>query len=139
MSWTGKKSPGGNAIKNYGQGDIVLIDFGRPNSGNEQEGRRPVLIVSNDLLNQTGLYWVVPITSTSKSFPTRIALDSRTVTTGYTLVDQLRSMDLAKKHPEKKRSMPNGHPSRSNGYHSFDCRSSIKRTRGCLAPSIFYA
>lgn len=62
MSWTGKKSPGGNAIKNYEQGDIVLIDFGRPNSGNEQEGRRPVLIVSNDLLNQTDfnswLYWV---------------------------------------------------------------------------------
>ncbi len=106
MSWTGKKSPGGNAIKNYGQGDIVLIDFGRPNSGNEQEGRRPVLIVSNDLLNQTGLYWVVPITSTSKSFPTRIALDSRTVTTGYTLVDQLRPMDLAKKHPEKKEVCP---------------------------------
>lgn len=52
------------------------------------------------------LYWVVPITSTSKPFPTRIALDSRTVTTGYTLVDQLRSMDLAKKHPEKKEVCP---------------------------------
>lgn len=106
MSWTGKRPKEVSGINNYEQGDIVLIDFGRPNPGHEQEGRRPALVVSNKYLNQTGLCWVVPITNTSKPFPTRIALDSRTKTTGYILADQLRAMDLAKRHPEKKEACP---------------------------------
>lgn len=49
---------------------------------------------------------MAPITNTNKPFPTRIALDGRTKTTGYILADQLRVMDLAERQPEKKEVCP---------------------------------
>ncbi len=53
----------------YNQGDIVWADFG-PVRGHEQDGRRPALIISNHLLNQTGMYSVCPISTTTRRYPT---------------------------------------------------------------------
>ncbi len=51
------------------QGDIIAITFD-PQSGHEQKGRRPALVVSKDLFNSsTGLAIVCPLTNTERDFP----------------------------------------------------------------------
>ena len=35
---------------NYKQGDIIVMDF-NPQQGHEQSGRRPAIVLSNDILN----------------------------------------------------------------------------------------
>ncbi len=48
----------------FEQGDIVYLDFD-PQSGHEQKGRRPALVVSNNLFNRvSSLTMVCPITHT---------------------------------------------------------------------------
>ncbi len=74
------------------QGDILLINLD-PVAGHEQGGRRPMLVVSNGLLNQTGMAMVCPITRATKEFPTRIPIATER-TTGAILTDQIRTVDL---------------------------------------------
>src|SRR4030065_517785 len=51
------------------KGDFIAITFD-PQSGHEQKGRRPALVVSNNLFNKhTGLAIVCPITNTRPTFP----------------------------------------------------------------------
>jgi mRNA interferase MazF len=47
-----------------------------PTRGHEQAGRRPVLVVSEDLFNRgpAGLVIVLPMTSTLRNVPTHVAL-----------------------------------------------------------------
>lgn len=50
------------------KGDFISLSFD-PQSGHEQKGRRPALVVSNFLFNQvTGLAIVCPITNTDRKF-----------------------------------------------------------------------
>lgn len=83
----------------FHQGDIIWIDTD-PSLGHEQKGRRPALIVSNHLLNQTGLQWLCPITTTERDFPTYFPLDDRTATFGKIMIDQLSSFDISCRNPE---------------------------------------
>ena len=55
------------------RGEVWLIDL-NPVRGHEQAGRRPALIVSDDLFNQgpAGLVIVLPITSTVRVIPSHI-------------------------------------------------------------------
>lgn len=70
---------------NYKQGDIIVMDF-NPQKGHEQSGRRPALVLSNDILNyHSSLAFVCPITNTNKKHPFHIELDGRTQTTGAIL------------------------------------------------------
>ena len=79
----------------FEQGDIVYMDFD-PQSGHEQRGRRPALVVSNDLYNRvSGLTMVCPITHTDRGHPFHIRLDERTKTDGVILCDQARMLDLS--------------------------------------------
>src|ERR1035437_7330055 len=56
------------------QGDIWFADL-NPTQGSEQSGKRPVIIVSGDTLNDTlPIVIVVPITSNIKSYPTCVLL-----------------------------------------------------------------
>ena len=49
------------------QGDLVALDFD-PQSGHEQKGRRPALVVSKDAFNRaTGLAICCPITNTDRT------------------------------------------------------------------------
>ena len=79
----------------FEQGDIVYLDFD-PQTGHEQRGRRPALVVSNDLINRvSSLTMVCPITHTDRNHPFHVRLDSRTHTDGVILCDQARMLDLA--------------------------------------------
>lgn len=76
------------------QGSIIKINF-NPQSGHEQAGYRPALVVSNDFFNQkTSMTIVCPITNTNNKFPLHVPLDSRTKTTGVVLCEQLKALDV---------------------------------------------
>jgi len=87
--------------RTFHQGDIVCLDFD-PQSGHEQKGRRPAVIVSNAdanrLLNTKAI--VCPITSTQKGIPIQPLLDTRTKTQGVVLCDQVRTVDLVAQNSE---------------------------------------
>ena len=58
-------------VKNYipQKGDLVILSFD-PSSGHEQKGRRPALIISNEIFNKAlGLAIACPITNTDRNFP----------------------------------------------------------------------
>ena len=75
------------------QGDIVMTNFD-PQSGHEQSGRRPAIIISNNRYNRlSSLVIACPITNTDKGFPLHVKLDCRTKTTGVVLCDQIKCMD----------------------------------------------
>ncbi len=79
----------------FEQGDIVCLDFD-PQAGHEQKGKRPALVVSNDLFNRvSSLTMVCPITHTDRGHPFHIRLDQRTKTDGVVMCDQARMLDLA--------------------------------------------
>ena len=79
------------------QGDIIKINF-NPQSGHEQAGYRPALVVSNNIINQnTNIAMVCPISNTKnefRAFPLHIALDDRTKTTGSVLCQHIRALDI---------------------------------------------
>lgn len=53
-------------VKVFEQGDIVYLDFD-PQAGHEQKGRRPALVISNNLFNRvSSLTMVCPITHTDR-------------------------------------------------------------------------
>ena len=60
------------------RGDVWLVDLS-PVRGHEQAGRRPALIVSDDLFNRgpAGLVIVAPITSTIRAIPSHVRLSPR--------------------------------------------------------------
>ena len=74
------------------QGDIVALSFD-PQSGHEQKGRRPAIIISNKTFNQhLGLAFACPITNTKRDFPFHIELNSENVT-GFIMGEQMKSID----------------------------------------------
>lgn len=76
------------------KGDFVTLTFD-PQSGHEQRGRRPALVVSNDLFNKhTGLCSVCPITSTGRDHPFHVTLPKSRVVTGFVMVEQVKSVDF---------------------------------------------
>lgn len=76
------------------QGDIIKINF-NPQSGHEQAGYRPAVVVSNNFFyEKTKLAIVCPITNTNNGFPLHIPLDERTKTTGFILCEHIRSLDI---------------------------------------------
>ena len=78
----------------FEQGDIVYLDFD-PQAGHEQKGRRPALVVSNNLFNRvSSLTMVCPITHTDRNHPFHVRLDDRTKTDGVIMCDQARMLDL---------------------------------------------
>ena len=77
------------------QGDIIKIDFS-PQTGHEQMGRRPALVVSNDSFNRftRGIALVCPITNTNRGMPVHVELDVRTKTSGVIMCDQIKALDF---------------------------------------------
>ena len=74
------------------QGDIVVLSFD-PQSGHEQKGRRPAIIISNKVFNQhLGLAFACPITNTKRNFPFHIECDSKNIT-GFIMTEQMKSID----------------------------------------------
>ncbi len=74
------------------QGDIVALSFD-PQSGHEQKGRRPAIIISNKIFNQyLGLAFACPITNSKRDFPFHIKVESENIT-GYIMGEQMKSID----------------------------------------------
>ncbi|MDP2752539.1 MAG: type II toxin-antitoxin system PemK/MazF family toxin [Rhodocyclaceae bacterium] len=85
------------------RGDIYLVSLD-PTSGSEQQGSRPVLIVSPTEFNEaTQLPVICPITS-GDNFARRIGFAVAITgikTTGIVRCDQPRVLDLAARHARK--------------------------------------
>lgn len=82
----------------FEQGDIVYMDFD-PQAGHEQRGRRPALVVSNNLFNRvSSLTMVCPITHTDRRHPFHLRLRGTVKTDGVILCDQARMLDLASRN-----------------------------------------
>lgn len=76
------------------KGDFVALTFD-PQSGDEQKGRRPALIVSNTLFNQqTGLAIACPLTTTDRGYPFHVAVAGNQDVTGFVMVEQVKSIDF---------------------------------------------
>lgn len=81
------------------QGDICWITL-NPQSGHEQKGRRPALVVSNNEYNRiTGLSICCPITNTDNKFPLHVKISGCT-TTGFVMAEHLKSLDYKSRQAE---------------------------------------
>ncbi|BCG63040.1 MAG: mRNA-degrading endonuclease [Methyloprofundus sp.] len=75
------------------KGDFIVANFD-PQSGHEQKGRRPALVISNGLFNEaTGLTIVCPITNTNRNIPFHIEIPEKSSLTGFIMVEQVKSID----------------------------------------------
>ena len=75
------------------RGDIVWLNF-NPQSGHEQAGKRPALVISPKRYNQkVGLAVFFPITSKTKGYPFEVELPSDLPVEGVILSDQIKSLD----------------------------------------------
>jgi len=76
------------------RGDFIALTFD-PQSGHEQMGRRPALVVSHDLFNKsTGLCIACPITNTRRDFPFHVSIPTDQDVTGVIMVEQVKSIDF---------------------------------------------
>ncbi len=75
------------------KGDFIAVTFD-PQSGHEQRGRRPALVVSNTLFNErTGLSIVCPLTNTERGYPFHVAVTEGSNVKGFVMVEQVKSID----------------------------------------------
>lgn len=76
------------------QGDIISLTFD-PQSGHEQKGRRPALVVSKELFNRsTGMAIVCPLTNTNRGIPFHVPVHQKSSLTGFVMVEQVKSVDF---------------------------------------------
>ena len=76
------------------KGDFIAVTFD-PQSGHEQRGRRPALVVSNTLFNErTGLTIVCPLTTTDRRYPFHVAITDNPAVKGFVMVEQVKSLDF---------------------------------------------
>ncbi|MCD1653175.1 endoribonuclease MazF [Treponema zuelzerae] len=88
-------------VKNYTpeKGDIVWLDY-TPQSGHEQRGRRPAIVLSKKAYNQKiGLALFCPITSKEKGYPFEVKIVGKKIT-GCVLSDQIKSLDWTERNIE---------------------------------------
>jgi mRNA interferase MazF len=76
------------------KGDFVTVTFD-PQSGHEQRGRRPALVVSNTLFNEHTCFAIVcPVTDTDRYFPFHVAVINDPHITGFVMVEQVKAIDF---------------------------------------------
>lgn len=76
------------------RGDIVSLQF-NPQSGKEQSGRRPAVILSPRSYNgKVGLALCCPVTKVSKSYPFEVHMPKSCKTTGVILADHIKNLDF---------------------------------------------
>lgn len=82
-----------NAALRPEKGDFIAVAFD-PQSGHEQKGGRPALVVSNTQFNEhTGLAIVCPLTNKDRKFPFHVAIPNDPEVTGFVMVEQVKSID----------------------------------------------
>ncbi|MCU6671624.1 endoribonuclease MazF [Enterobacteriaceae bacterium H4N4] len=81
-------------------GDIVWLEFD-PQSGHEQAGQRPALVISPATYNgRTGLMLCCPLTSHIKGYPFEVAISGPR--RNVALADQIKSLDWRARRAVKK-------------------------------------
>ena len=82
-------------VRYFEQGDIIYMDF-NPQSGHEQAGRRPAIVVSSTAYNsKSNMTMVCPITNTIRRSPVHAVIKNpENKTTGNVLCDQAKFLDL---------------------------------------------
>lgn len=82
-------------------GNIIWLNF-TPQSGHEQAGRRPAVVLSPASYNQrSGLLVCVPITNQIKGYPFEVVLSGKGAS-GAALADQVKSLDWLTRKAELK-------------------------------------
>jgi mRNA interferase MazF len=82
-------------VKQYvpDRGDLIWVEF-QPQSGHEQRGLRPAMVLSPKSYNQkTSLAILCPITNKEKGYPFEVKLTQKVPVTGVILSDQIKSLD----------------------------------------------
>ena len=75
------------------RGDFVWLEF-TPQTGSEQAGRRPALVISAKAYNaKVGLALFYPVTTRVKGYPFEVVLPEGSGVIGVVLADQLKSLD----------------------------------------------
>lgn len=83
------------------KGDLLVLTFD-PQAGHEQRGRRPALVVSNDLFNRhTGLCIACPITKTRRDYPFHVSIPDGQAVTGFVMVEQVKSIDFRSRRAKR--------------------------------------
>ncbi len=89
------------------KGDLITLSFDSQ-SGHEQKGRRPALVISNYLFNKhTGLTIVCPITHTNRQIPFHLPLPPASSLTGFVMVEQVKSVAYGSRHAKFVEQAPN--------------------------------
>lgn len=74
-------------------GDVVWLEFD-PQTGHEQKGVRPALVLSPaDYNSKTGIMVCCPITNQIKGYPFEVVIQNNQAVTGAVLSDQVKSLD----------------------------------------------
>jgi mRNA interferase MazF len=74
-------------------GDVIWITL-TPQTGHEQAGRRPALVLSPASYNgKVGLVIICPVTSQVKGYPFEVAIPAGSKLAGVVLADQIKSLD----------------------------------------------
>jgi mRNA interferase MazF len=74
------------------KGSLVYLNF-NPQSGHEQAGHRPAVVLSPKIFNQGSFAFVCPITTKKKNYPFEVEIPEGLKIKGVILADQLRSVD----------------------------------------------
>jgi len=75
------------------RGDLVWLNF-NPQSGHEQSGRRPALVLSPIEYNEkVGLALLCPVTSQIKGYPFEVKIPEGFPVMGAVLSDQIKNLD----------------------------------------------
>ena len=83
----------------FNQGDIIKFNFD-PSIGREQAGYRPAVVISRKMFQEkTGQAVVCPITSKSRSYPTRVSIGDENETQGFVICDQIKTIDINARNP----------------------------------------
>lgn len=89
------------------RGDIIYMDF-NPQTGTEQAGRRPALVLSPKKFNQvTGYASVCPISHTTRPWGFHVDLPNGLKVGGVVITDQLKNLDFRARNATIKDRAPN--------------------------------
>jgi len=82
------------------KGDLVWLDF-TPQSGHEQSGRRPAIVLSPSEYNEkTGLGIFCPLSSKEKGYPFEVKIRNKKIS-GVVLSDHIKSLDWMSRNAER--------------------------------------
>lgn len=92
------------------RGDLVWVHL-NPQSGHEQAGRRPALVLSPAAYNgRVGLALLCPVTSQVKGYPFEVPLPAGIGIEGVILSDQVKSLDWRARAAERAGRAPDSVP-----------------------------